>query len=77
MVVVFGLFPGMLLDIIEGPTKAALESVAGAAPIALDPIVPAIGLGLVVAVVVVRLFAIRPGRPSGEDAAAQPAEGAA
>ena len=31
----------------------------------------------VVAVVVVRLFALRPGQSSGEDSAAQPAEGAA
>jgi NADH-quinone oxidoreductase subunit M len=77
LVVVFGLFPGILLDIIEGPTRTALDSVSGAAPIALDPLVPAVALGLVVAVIVVRLFALRPGRSTGEDASAQPAEGAA
>jgi NADH-quinone oxidoreductase subunit M len=77
LVVVFGLFPGILLDIIEGTGRLALDSVADAQPIALDPLVPAVALGLVVAVIVIRLFALRPGRHSDEDAAAQPAEGAA
>ena len=78
LVVVFGLFPGILLDIIEAPSKVALDSAAEGHSIALDPLVPAIGLGLVVAVIVVRLFALRPGRPTaGEDAATQPAEGVA
>jgi NADH-quinone oxidoreductase subunit M len=77
LVVVFGLFPGMLIKIIEGPGKVALQSVAGATPIALDPIVPAVALGLVVAVIVVRVIALRPGRSTGDDAATQPAEGAA
>jgi NADH-quinone oxidoreductase subunit M len=77
LVVVFGLFPGILLDIIEGPGTVALDAAADGQPIALDPLVPAVALGLVVAVIVVRIIALRPGRPSGEDAAAQPAEGAA
>ncbi|HJP89600.1 MAG TPA: NADH-quinone oxidoreductase subunit M [Candidatus Limnocylindrales bacterium] len=77
LVVIFGLFPGVLLTVIGLPAKDALEAVAGGAPIALDPIVPALFFGAVVAIVVIRLFALRPGRASGEDTAAQPAEGAA
>jgi len=67
----------VLLTVIGGPAKEALTAVAGGAPIALDPIVPAVFLGAVVAIIVIRLFALRPGRTSAEDAAAQPAEGAA
>jgi len=77
LVVVFGLFPGILLKLVEGAGRDALEPVASALPIALDPLVPAVAFGAVVAVVVVRLFALRPGRPSAEDAPAQPAEGTA
>jgi NADH-quinone oxidoreductase subunit M len=77
LIVVFGLFPGMLLDIFEGPTKTALAAVANAQPIAVDPIIPAIGLGLLVAAIVVRLVTLRPDRAAGDDSAVQPAEGAA
>ena len=77
LVVVFGLFPGILLKLIDGSGKEALQAVAGAVPITLDPLVPAVAFGAVVAVVVVRLVALRPGQSSGEDSPAQPAEVAA
>ncbi|HET7182042.1 MAG TPA: NADH-quinone oxidoreductase subunit M [Candidatus Limnocylindrales bacterium] len=77
LAVVFGLFPGIVLKTIEGAGATALDAVSGAAPIALDPIVPAVALGAVVAVVVVRLVAIRPGQAAPDDAGAQPVEGAA
>jgi NADH-quinone oxidoreductase subunit M len=77
LVVVFGLFPGILLDIIGGPGRTALDAAAGGAAIAVDPIVPAIGLGILVAVIVIRFFALRPGRPSVDESAVQHVEGAA
>jgi NADH-quinone oxidoreductase subunit M len=77
LVVVFGLFPGILLELIEGPVDEAL-SAAGADAIAVDPVIVALGLGIVVAIVAARLFAIRPGRPAGdEDSTALTAEGTA
>jgi NADH-quinone oxidoreductase subunit M len=77
LVVVFGLFPGIVLRTIEGAGATALDAVAGATPIALDPLVPAVALGAVVAVVVVRLFALRSSQATADDAGAQPVEGAA
>ncbi len=55
LVVVFGLFPGIVLDIVSGSVSTALAGVAGAEPIALDPIVPAVGLGILAAMIVVRV----------------------
>jgi len=75
LVVVFGLFPGILLDIIGGPGEVALRSVSGVAPISVDPLVPAIGIGILLTVVVIRFLALRPS--AGDDASAQAAEGAA
>ena len=66
LVVVFGLFPGILLELIEAPVHHALEA-ADAAPIVVDPIVLVIGLGIVVAVIAARLLALRPGRPSDDE----------
>jgi NADH-quinone oxidoreductase subunit M len=63
LVVVFGLFPGILLRLIEGPVKSTLEAAGAGSAIAIDPLFVAIGLGFVAAVIVVRLLALRPGRP--------------
>jgi NADH-quinone oxidoreductase subunit M len=79
LVVVFGLFPGILLDLIGGSVQGTLDAASEGAPIAIDPLVVAIGLGAVVAVIVVRLIALRPGRAAGEGdggSAVQTAEGA-
>jgi NADH-quinone oxidoreductase subunit M len=79
LVVVFGLFPGILLDLIKAPVTSTLASANAGTAIVVDPLWVALGLGLVVAVVVARLLALRPGRTSGDEtgSALTPAEGAA
>jgi NADH-quinone oxidoreductase subunit M len=68
LVVVFGLFPGVLLDLVREPVAVTLGDAANGTPIALDPLVPVVGIGILVAVVAARLFALRPGRPADTDA---------
>ena len=65
LVVVFGLFPGMLLELIEAPVTGALADAGAGSAIAVDPLLVAAGLGFVAAVVAVRLFTLRPGRSGG------------
>jgi NADH-quinone oxidoreductase subunit M len=78
LVVVFGLFPGVLLDLVSGSAKEALAAVAPGSAIAIDPVFIAAGLGLLAAVVVARLLALRPRRPTDDGASAvQAAEPAA
>jgi NADH-quinone oxidoreductase subunit M len=60
LVVVFGLFPGILLDVISGPAKDALAAVAPGTAIPIDPLFVAAALGFLVVVVVVRLLSLRP-----------------
>jgi hypothetical protein len=69
LVVVFGLFPGVLLDLISGSAKDALAAVAPGTAIAIDPLFVAAALGFVVVIVVVRLLALRP-RPTEPDGSA-------
>jgi NADH-quinone oxidoreductase subunit M len=60
MVVAFGFFPGLLLDLFREPIADTLAAVRGAHVIAIDPVLVALGLGLVVAVVVARFLSLRP-----------------
>jgi NADH-quinone oxidoreductase subunit M len=55
LVVAFGLFPGILLDIVKGSVTEALAGVQGATAIAIDPLIGAAAVGLLAAVVVVRI----------------------
>jgi NADH-quinone oxidoreductase subunit M len=73
-VVAFGLFPGILLDLLPHSIEMALGDAAAGTAIAVDPIIVALGLGIVVAVVAARFFAIA-GRREPEDTAAAGAEG--
>jgi hypothetical protein len=79
LVVVFGLFPGILLDLIKAPVASALSSANAGTAIAVDPILVIVGVGIVVAIVAARLFALRPGRPGTDEpgSALTPVEGAA
>jgi NADH-quinone oxidoreductase subunit M len=79
LVVVFGLFPGILLDLFKAPVSSALASANAGTAIVVDPLWVALGLGFVVAVVVARLLALRPGATSGDEqgSALTPVEGAA
>ena len=60
LVVVLGFFPGILLNLISGPATTALAGVGSASPIAVDPVLVAIGIGIVVAIVVIRFVTLRP-----------------
>jgi NADH-quinone oxidoreductase subunit M len=60
LVVVLGFFPGILLNLISGPATTALAGVSNAAPITVDPVLVAIGIGIVVAIVVIRFVTLRP-----------------
>ena len=78
LVVVFGLFPGIVLDPIQAPVKAALAAVGDGGAIPIDPLFVALALGALATVVVVRVISLRPGRSSGgSDSAVQAVEGAA
>jgi len=74
MVVAFGFFPGILLDLIREPVGDTLAALRGAHVIAIDPVLVALGLGLVVAVVVARFLSLRPSQtPAGGTAVTVPA----
>jgi NADH-quinone oxidoreductase subunit M len=72
LVVVFGLFPGIVLDLIGGSVDVALADARAGSPIPLDPLVVAIAVGIVLAVVVIQLLSLLPRRE-----APRQAEGAA
>jgi NADH-quinone oxidoreductase subunit M len=74
MVVAFGLFPGLLLDLFREPIADTLASIQGAQAIPIDPPVVVLGLGIVVAIVAARLLSLRPAAPDA--GAVVPAEGA-
>lgn len=74
LVVVFGLFPGILLDLIRGSVTSALDAVAAGSAITVEPLIPAVGLGIVVAAVIVQLAnVVLGGGGAGEE---QPGEAA-
>jgi hypothetical protein len=77
LVVVFGLFPGILLNLVGGTVDASLGDAGAGSAIAIDPLVVAIGLGLVAAAVVVRVVTLPGGVGSGSAAAATTATTAA
>jgi len=67
LVLVFGLFPGILLELIEGPVEVALASADAGTAIPVDPIFVVVGIGIVVAIIAARLLALRPGRSSDDE----------
>jgi NADH-quinone oxidoreductase subunit M len=79
LVVVFGLFPGILLDLFKGPVTSTLAAANAGAAIAVDPGLVIVGVGILVAIVAARLLALRPGRAGGDEAGSSltPVEGAA
>jgi hypothetical protein len=70
LVVVFGLSPGVLLNLVSRSAKDALAAVAPGSAIAIDPLFIAAGLGVVAAVVAARLLALRPRRPTDDGGSA-------
>jgi NADH-quinone oxidoreductase subunit M len=76
LVVAFGLFPGVLLDLFDKPVATALGDAAEGTAISIDPLFVAIGLGLLVAVIVARFLAVMRPRPDDEGTSAVSVEGA-
>jgi NADH-quinone oxidoreductase subunit M len=67
LVVALGVYPRPLLDLSAIPIAVALEAVDAGSPIQLDPIVPALALGLVALVVALRIAsAVRRPEPRPE-----------
>ncbi len=64
LVVVFGFFPGILLNLISTPAARALVDAGNGSAIPIDPLWVALGLGLVAAVVVIRFVSLRPAAPT-------------
>jgi NADH-quinone oxidoreductase subunit M len=74
MVVAFGFFPGLLLDLVRQPIADTLAATAAARPIPVDPVLVALAIGIVGAVVLARVLTLRPSAPAPSAPAA--AEGA-
>jgi NADH-quinone oxidoreductase subunit M len=55
LVVVFGIFPGLLLDLVQGSVASVLDEVRDAAPIAIAPETAAIAIAVPILYVIVRL----------------------
>ncbi|MEW5990091.1 MAG: NADH-quinone oxidoreductase subunit M [Chloroflexota bacterium] len=70
LVVAFGLFPGILLTLIDGSVTVALRDAGTGTAIAIDPLVVALGLGIVAAAVVARVATLPFGSRSGTGAGA-------
>jgi len=62
LVVVFGVQPGLLLNLIQGSVDEFLASARTGQAIPVDPIVVVIGLALIVLLVVARTVAVALGR---------------
>ena len=72
LIVVFGLQPGLLLDLVRGTVRETLGAASTGAPLSVGPEVVLIGVAIVVLAVIARIaFALRPGRsePAGTVAA--------
>ena len=77
-VVAFGLFPGVLLDLFGHPVEVALADAEAGTAITVDPLFVVLGIGIVVAVIGARVFAIVNRGKGGEGSSAlQPTEGSA
>ena len=71
LIVIFGIQPGLLLDLVRGTVRETLAAAEAGAPLAVGPEVVAIGVAIVVLVVVARIvFALLPGRSRSSEAVA-------
>jgi NADH-quinone oxidoreductase subunit M len=71
LVVVFGIFPGLLLNVIDGSVGVALRDAQAGASITLHPWLPLLGLAIVAGAVVLRIATLRraPAAADAESAA--------
>jgi NADH-quinone oxidoreductase subunit M len=72
LVVAFGFFPGIVLNLISPPAASALADAASGTAIPIDPLWVALGAGLVAAVVVVRFVSLRPSAAASTAVAKSP-----
>jgi hypothetical protein len=63
LVVVFGLFPALILDLVGGSVTSVLGDVRAVGPVALPPVVPLAGLAIVAAILIARLVVAAAPRP--------------
>jgi NADH-quinone oxidoreductase subunit M len=56
LIVIFGVFPGLILDLVAGPVANVLRDVTQASPIAIAPEVAVVAIALPIAYVVLRLI---------------------
>jgi NADH-quinone oxidoreductase subunit M len=56
LVVAFGIFPGLVLDLVSGSAARAVDDVAGRPPVAIAPEAALIGVALPIAYVILRLI---------------------
>jgi NADH-quinone oxidoreductase subunit M len=75
LVVAFGLFPGIVLNLISGPASVALTYAAGGTAIPVDPVLVAIGVGIVVAIIAIRFVTLPRGTATPTTLPAPAAEG--
>ena len=75
LVVGFGLFPGILLDLFSQSVATTLEDTARSTAIAVDPLLVAIGVGIVVAVVALRFVSVLGRRGDADTGSAVTATG--
>ncbi len=63
LIVIFGIQPGLLLDLVRGTVRETLEAAEAGAPLAVSPEIVTIGVLVLVIAVVARIaFALLPGR---------------
>jgi NADH-quinone oxidoreductase subunit M len=64
LIVVFGVQPGLLLNLVQGTVRETLAAAEAATPYAVATNVVVIGIAIIVVAVLARIaFALRPGRP--------------
>jgi hypothetical protein len=56
LIVIFGVFPGLLLDLVAGSVTNVLRDVGGASSIAIAPEVAVVAIALPIAYVILRLI---------------------
>jgi NADH-quinone oxidoreductase subunit M len=58
LVVVFGLFPGLILDLVKGSVATVFDDASKGTAVAVPPIVPVAALAIIAAVIVARVLTV-------------------
>jgi len=74
LVVVFGILPGLLLDVVQPSVDSVLKAVAAGAPVAVGPIVPAAAVGLIGLALAARLVVVAMRREPSREVALSPGD---